>query len=339
MTSWSQLTRSFAVLTALGAIGALASTQQGCGGGDSRYYCDATGCYSCDGYGCSTVNPPTPTACTGDLSCKPTESCTDKGCVARCKSDPECPQGTVCDLAAQLCKAPGTTPGSQKQCTTTKDCAAGSACEGGRCQACGGTNGPCPCSAASDCSGAGQVCSAGYCASASSLCKYSSECGAGKVCADGQCLADCSNNPSACGAGQVCAKGACVADPNAKPQCANDTQCGGSTPKCVAGKCTAQCTSDSTCGAGQWCDQGACVVDNRPKPACSSTAQCAQNQTCVEGYCKYSCSTDNDCKLIDARIGYCGKDKVCRTLQEAQAQCTSTADCASGKTCVANQCQ
>ena len=80
-------------------------------------------------------------------------------------------------------------------------------------------------------------------------------------------------------------------------------------------------------------------MDNRPVSNCSSNAQCASNQQCLQGFCKYTCGNDTDCKLIDARIGYCGKDKVCRTQQEAQAQCTDSSQCPTGKLCVANLCQ
>jgi hypothetical protein len=338
MNIWSTLSRPFAVVTTVGAIGAIAWTQGGCGGPDTRYYCDDTGCYTCDGFGCTTVAPPAPQSCSGDLSCPAGDICTDKGCASQCQADADCPKGTVCDAGGHVCRAPGTTPGNTKQCTTTKDCGAGAACEGGKCQACGGTNGPCPCASTADCATPGDVCSAGYCTAASNTCKYSSECGSGKVCADGQCTGDCGANPSACQSGQICVKGACEADPSVKPQCQNDTQCSGATPKCVAGACTAQCTTDSQCPGGDYCNQGACVVDKRPKPVCASAAECGANQQCLQGYCKYTCKSDGECKLIDARIGYCGKDNVCRTLQEAQAQCTQSSECSGGKSCVANQC-
>ena len=57
----------FAVLTAIGAVGALGSP--GCGSSnDDRYYCDNAGCYQCDAYGCSSVEPPAKQACTGASS-------------------------------------------------------------------------------------------------------------------------------------------------------------------------------------------------------------------------------------------------------------------------------
>ena len=60
---------------------------------------------------------------------------------------------------------------------------------------------------------------------------------------------------------------------------------------------------------------------------------------CVDGYCKYSCSVDHDCQIIDSRIGYCGADKVCRNQTEAKPACTVQSDCAAGQSCVGNVCK
>jgi len=92
------------------------------------------------------------------------------------------------------------------------------------------------------------------------------------------------------------------------------------------------------CAQGQICDQGACVPDTNPVSECGGMAMCGANQLCVNGLCKYTCSSDQDCKLIDTRIGYCGIDKVCRTAAEAHPACTTSAMCM-GKTCISNMCQ
>ena len=148
MISFRAVSKATVGLMALLGVGVVASAE-GCGPGDSRYYCDSTGCFSCDGYGCSPVTAPTPQTCTGNKACASGETCTDKGCLKQCKVDTECAKGTVC--LANFCQAPGsTTPPTPKQCTSKADCSAGEQCAAGKCQACGGTNGPCACAVFAD---------------------------------------------------------------------------------------------------------------------------------------------------------------------------------------------
>jgi hypothetical protein len=311
------MTRSFGLLThtavafgTLLAMGVMA-TSEGCGPGDTRYYCDATGCYSCDGYGCHPVTPPPNQTCTGASSCQTNQICTDVGCVTVCQADSDCPQGDVCK--SNQCVAPTSPPGNIVKCLTDADCAPGEACVG---------------------TGAWATCTA-----KSNACQYSSECAQGTVCADGECLVDCSAG-QACPSGTQCTKGVCI--PTTGTQCTTDAECSGSTPKCDQGTCVAACdpnASPDTCGAGYYCNNGACVVDTRPQPNCGSAAQCLSNQVCLDGFCRYSCGTDQDCKLIDARIGYCAADKTCRDAQEAQAQCVDSSGCPSGQLCISNTCQ
>lgn len=336
------ITRKTAVLFVLAAIGTVAWA--GCGSGDeTRYYCDTSGCYDCDAYGCSGVAAPPHRDCTGAKSCDPGQVCTSTGCATTCADDTQCTKGEVCK--AGVCSSPAVEPGPKKDCTTKADCGDGKACISGACEACGGTAGPCPCTAATaatDCS-AGQTCVGGSCTSPSNTCKFSSECDAGKICADGQCLSSCEATP--CAAGFVCTKGACE-PAGSGSTCTTDQQCGGDTPQCVSGSCVKACTDDSTCGAGKFCDQGACVLDTRPHPNCTDDSQCggtaATPKKCVGGFCKYTCTADQGdgyCKTIDNRIGFCAKDLVCRTAAEANAQCVASADCKDGKDCIDNQCK
>ena len=305
------------VVGVIAAIGTVAWA--GCGSGDdTRYYCDSTGCFDCDAYGCSSVAPPTHTACTGNASCAPGSVCTGSGCAQTCSDSVPCAKGEVCKSG--LCAAPTVDPGPKKDCTTKADCADGT-CVAGVCKACGGSAGPCPCTAAADCS-SGQACVAGSCTAAANTCKFSSECEAGKICADGQCLSSCEATP--CAAGFTCDKGACEPPTGGTPQ---------------------TCTGDAECGGGKFCDQGACVIDTRPKPNCTDDTQCGGGATpkkCVGGFCKYTCTAaqgDAYCKTIDNRIGSCAKDLVCRTAEEANAQCVASADCPEGKTCIDNTCK
>jgi hypothetical protein len=328
-----------AVLGVLAAVGLVAWS--GCGPGDeSRYYCDADGCYQCDAYGCSGVSTPDHQACTGNASGAPGSQCTTTGCATICTSDASCPKGEVCK--GGVCAAPSKDPGTKKECTTKGDCGGGKACVDGACEACGGSAGPCPCSpesAASDCD-AGQACVAGKCTAPENGCKFSSECGGDKVCADGQCLTSCASAP--CSDGFTCDKGVCKPTP-AGGGCTADTACPLEAPKCVGGTCTKTCSGDPECGAGNYCDQGACVVDTRPKPNCTTDDQCGGTagtpKKCLGGYCKYTCTTDQYCRTIDNRIGFCAKDGVCRTESEAHAACTQPTDCTAPASCIDNQCK
>ena len=326
------------VLASMFAMAATVSSfASGCGGGNDRYYCDGNGCYSCDGYGCSNVTPPAPQSCNGNAGCASGSVCTSLGCQASCKVDTDCQRGNVC--ISGLCGAPGTDAGTPKECTTKADCTGTSqVCIANKCETCGGTSGPCPCTASTDCTN-GDQCAGGVCTPAVDLCKYSSECATGESCANGQCVKTCTQ-ASDCGAGKTCTKGVCQTDPS-QAQCTSDASCSGATPKCVGGSCVASCTVDTDCSSGNYCNQGACVPDTRPQPTCGQTglAACAANQQCVDGFCRYDCTTDNDCKLIDARIGYCGTDHVCRTLAEAHPQCTGATGCAAGQICVDNVCK
>ena len=336
------ITKRAAVVAVLAAIGTVAWA--GCGSGDEgRYYCDAVSCYQCDGYGCSTVAPPVHKACTGATSCDPGSVCTASGCTVTCSDGVPCAKGEICK--AGLCAAPTVDPGAKKDCTTKADCGTGKACVSGTCEACGGTSGPCPCTtatAATDCA-SGQACVAGSCTSPKNTCKFSSECDTGKICAAGQCLASCEAAP--CATGFTCTKGACEPNGGGGVACTTDQQCSSASPNCVAGVCTKACTGDTECGAGKFCDQGACVLDTRPHPNCNDDTQCVSTgvpKKCVGGFCKYTCTTaqgDGYCKTIDNRIGYCAKDLVCRSQEEANAQCLASTDCASGQICVDNQCK
>lgn len=324
-----------AIVGALAAIGAIAFG--GCGpGSETRYYCDGDGCFTCDAYGCSEVSAPAHPQCTGTASCPPGSVCTATGCTARCSDSSMCPKGETCQSG--FCSAPGAAPGPVRECSSKADCTGGKTCIANTCQACGGTAGPCPCETSGDCT-SGQTCVAGACTDVQNACKYSSECGGGRVCADGACLASCETIP--CGAGFTCDKGVCK--PGTSAACTSDAQCSGDTPNCLAGACVRTCAGDTECGDGKYCNQGACAIDTRPKPNCTTDTECggtaATPKKCVGGYCKYTCATDQYCRTIDTRIGYCAKDGVCRDATEANAACVAKADCAGGTSCIDNQCK
>lgn len=329
---------AFASVFGLGSALAFAS---GCGpDAGASYYCDSLGCYSCDGYGCSSVPTPSKPSCRSTAACGVDAVCTELGCAQKCTSDAACPQGEVCK--GSICIAPTTTtPPKTLECTDKADCATGSTCIAGACKACGGTNGPCPCTAANAATqcGTNEACVAGSCTPKTSTCTFSSECPGDKVCADGQCLAGCDATKT-CGNGFSCDRGVCKPDA-VGPDCSSGAACP-SGSICVAGSCAPQCTQDTQCGNGKYCNQGACAVDTRPQPNCTSDAQCgggANPRVCMGGFCKYRCDTDQTCRTIDSRIGYCGQDKVCRTAQEANPECRDSIQCGQGKLCIDNACR
>lgn len=325
------------VIGVLGTLGVVAWS--GCGPGDeSRYYCDSAGCFTCDAYGCSPVNPPAHPTCTGNASCKPGSVCTATGCTTICQDDATCPKGETCQ--GGFCSPPGTDPGPAKECTGQEDCGAGKTCNEGKCEACGGNAGPCPCTKPADCSG-GLVCVAGSCTPPQNVCKYPSECGDGKVCSNGQCLPTC--NGQQCTGGLVCQNGVCKPPTNPPPACTGPDQCKNpAAPDCVRGSCVKACTGDAECGEGRYCNQGICVADTRPKPNCTSDQQCGGTadipKKCLNGFCKYTCKDDQYCRRTDNRIAYCAKDGVCRTASEANAKCFGPEECG-GRECVDNQCR
>ncbi len=326
--------------TVLGVLGAAVTVAwAGCGSeAGARYYCDSTGCFDCDAYGCSSVAPPAHKNCTGTTSCDPGSVCTATGCTQVCSDSVPCAKGEVCK--AGLCAAPTADPGARKECETRSDCPQGT-CVAGACETCGGTAGPCRCEATSDCA-TDQACVGGLCTAPTNSCTFSSECESRKVCADGQCLARCETTP--CADGFHCDKGAC--HPSGGAGCTTNEQCGADTPRCVAGSCAKACSADVQCGGGFFCDQGACIVDTRPKPNCTSDDQCggtsATPKRCLGGFCKFTCTTaqgDAYCRTIDNRIGSCAKDLVCRSAAEANAECLVATDCGNGKDCIDNQCR
>ncbi len=315
-----------AVVGFVAAAIALVGVVPGCGGSSPDYYCDATGCFQCDGFGCAAVTPPTPDSCqrAGDKACKVGFLCTDRGCLASCKDDSACEKGFVCNKASGLCASPTGPDPKPLVCAVAADCgASGFDCVDGACVV------------VPACTGVG--CS----------CKYSSECGDGRVCANGACADACdATTPCAtgfkCDANGVCQRSAAaVCGPNAgNAACASGQHC-------VDGQCAAGCSADAPClGADgkadpqQQCLGGACVPDPHPVTNCSADTQCKSgSQKCLDGFCRYTCTTSDMCKSIDSRIGTCAKDGVCRSDSEANAQCLAQSDCTSGKSCIDGQCK
>lgn len=195
-----------------------------------------------------------------------------------------------------------TTAGCSKTCIANAECLRGEVCKTGVCAPPKEQPGVSKeCTTKTDC-GDGKTCVGSACVPKSEVCSFSSECDDGRICADGACLAACSAT-SACEGTAVCDKGVCR--PGVDPG-----------------------------------DAG--VPDTRPKPNCDTDLECGGGETakmCIGGYCRYTCQTDDTCRLIDTRIGFCAADGVCRTENEANPECTIDAPCEGGKSCIDNRCK
>ena len=319
-------------LFALAALGATAAA--GCAQED--YYCDASGCYRCDGVGCRLLDPPVRPICRGDFECPADTICTSLGCTAECATDTDCTEGTVCRTPPGVCVAPqepdpDPMPGT---CTRNADCEDASlVCRDGVCvaaptPACSATN-PCP---------SGQACVDGSCRAATETCQFNFECGMGRICVNQQCVAGCTTD-AMCGTGFTCdeASGGCVAIPPVTGMCTNNAACGAGRV-CIDSSCYDSCTTDTMCGAGRYCASGVCRPDTRPRPFCTSDAQCAPGRPCIGGVCRTPCDTSATCAMFDVQFNFCGEG-FCRTTNEVTADCRTATECNASEACVDGICR
>jgi hypothetical protein len=82
------------------------------------------------------------------------------------------------------------------------------------------------------------------------------------------------------------------------------------------------------------------MLNTSPTPDCTSTSQCtaASPQSCVAGYCEYTCTTSQQCADIDVRIDVCTPAGYCASPTEANPQCTQKSDCPASEDCIGNVC-
>jgi hypothetical protein len=87
------------------------------------------------------------------------------------------------------------------------------------------------------------------------------------------------------------------------------------------------------------CVGGACAPNTATVPTCSGATECGASQKCVDGFCRFLCSTSDECKAHDVRIGACSTTEgICRDPNDLLATCTTKAECP-GKDCVDGQCK
>lgn len=119
-------------------------------------------------------------------------------------------------------------------------------------------------------------------------------------------------------------------------ECQRDSQCG--PGKCVSGSCYYGCQSDAQCGSGDRCsvESGVRVCQPDPNPAivCTRSAQCDEEEACLNGGCRQTCTSTEQCtNLLDrCANGFCVPDR--RPLGE----CVVNSECDDGLVCLDGSC-
>jgi hypothetical protein len=220
------------------------------GGGGGYSYCDETGCYECDDWGCwGTGAQPGDNCrtnydcaagcycdadgtcqesgfCSRDTDCVPGYECDDRStCVPEgtgdaCEVDADCPRGTRCDSGTCV---------SAPTCTTDSDCAPGQECDGR------GTCVPTPCTTDDQCV------EGSYCEQETGECVGSGTCTTSEDCDEGM-LCDTERN--------TCVPGEDLPEPPDPGSCGGDLLCNEAPPSCPDG---------STPGIADGCYTGYCI--------------------------------------------------------------------------------
>lgn len=209
---------------ALFVFAVLTLTSSGCCPDES--YCDATGCYACDGLGCRPIDPPA--ECQFNSECGAGRVCRNAECVAQCDASNPCPEGQMCSTAGLCVDAP---PVMCEEATESVDC------EGGNC--------------------IDNVCF--------DTCTMDEECGEGRYCLSGACVIDHRPRPTCTSDSQceyACVDGVCRTPCESLDDCARrDVQFG----FCLNGYCatsnevTSDCARQADCGSNQDCIDGICT--------------------------------------------------------------------------------
>ena len=262
------------------------------------YFCDPTGCYPCDRYGCDIRDD----SCSGRRDCPSDSSCDPS--TRSCRTDAKCQDGTC-------------VPGKP-----VERCTSGSACDDGLCLdgACGACSGDCgggtTCQFNRHC-GAGRVCLDGQCTNS---CTGPRDCGSGQACV-GQVCAPRSGTcvkTSECQGDAVCVNNTCL------ETCTLDGKCGN-----AADRCSAAIASTET-------SVQVCLPDNASSPECKLNVDC-DGEVCVNGVCRTACEGSEDCVACeDGPV--CAGGGFCMTEAEANPGCRTSRDCTGALVCLDAKC-
>ncbi len=268
----------------------------GCDDPNPNDYCDSTGCYVCDGYGCRKTSdvdggkvtidasPDADTgACSASSDCKTSESCVNGACVAcggtngacTCSVNADCGKGFSC--AGDRCIAEADACQFSSECDQGKEL-----CASGQCLT--------TCKAAADC-GTGATCEKGVCRETITACTSDAQCsGTTPKCILGECRAACTTSDS-CGAGNICNQGECVLDTRPNRQCSegNADACP-SGQTCKRGFCMFTCDTDSQCKLidariPSCTAEKVCRSAAEANPGCLLSSQCGNDKDCIDNSC------------------------------------------------------
>jgi hypothetical protein len=118
--------------------------------------------------------------------------------------------------------------------------------------------------------------------------------------------------------------------------CTRDSQCG--SGKCISGECFYGCQSDAQCGSGDRCavETGTriCEPDPNPPVECTRTAQCQTGFECLNGSCRQTCSTTEECTNVVDRCA----SGVCQPDRRPLGQCVLDQECGPGLVCLDGAC-
>jgi hypothetical protein len=118
--------------------------------------------------------------------------------------------------------------------------------------------------------------------------------------------------------------------------CVRDSQCG--PGKCMSGDCYYGCQSDAQCGSGDRCsvESGVrvCMPDPQPAVKCTRSAQCDDGFACLNGGCRQTCTSTEQCKNVLDRCG----SGVCLPDRRPLGECVVNSECDEGLVCLDGAC-
>jgi hypothetical protein len=118
--------------------------------------------------------------------------------------------------------------------------------------------------------------------------------------------------------------------------CERDSQCG--PGKCLSGNCYYGCQSDAQCGSGDRCavESGVriCLPDPNPPVLCTRSAQCEEGFMCLNGGCRQSCTSTEQC---DNLLDRCSSG-VCLPDRRPLSECVVNSECDDGLVCLDGAC-